>query len=74
MLCSFLPYSKVTHGSVIHICMYILFFPFSFSFSFFFFCNMACVILVSQPGIKPVPPAVEVKEAYSEWCCRICGP
>ena len=41
---------------------------------FFFFCNTACVILVSQLGIKPVPPAVEVKEAYSEWCCWVCGP
>ena len=35
---------------------YFLFFSFFF---FFWLCHVACGILVPQPGIEPMPPAVE---------------
>ena len=40
---------------------------------FFFFhfwpCSAACAILVPQPGIKPTPPALEVK-SFNHWTTR----
>ena len=47
----------------------------SFFFNFFFFfltfwlCSGACGILVPWPGIKPVPPAVEV-QSLNHWTTR----
>ena len=39
-------------------------------FSFFFWlCCMACGILVPQPGIEPMPPAVE-DQGLSHWLAR----
>ena len=50
----------------LEICLYFLvssFFSSAFTFSFLFVFrpyHLACGILVPQPGIKPVPPALEV--------------
>ena len=37
--------------------------------TFFFGCHMVCRILVPQPGIKPVPPAVE-GQSPTHWTIR----
>ena len=39
------------------------------SFFFFFGCAAACRILVPQPGIEPVPPAVEAWSP-NHWTTR----
>ena len=38
-------------------------------FFVFFFCGAACGILVLQPGIKPVPPAVGAR-SLNHWTAR----
>ena len=41
-----------------------------FSFLFFFWlCCMACGILVPQPGIEPMPPALEA-QSFNHWTAR----
>ena len=55
-------------------------FLFSFFFLFFWSCWMTCRTLVPQPGIKPMPPAVEAwspshwtaKEFPSTYCFDYC--
>ena len=43
----------------------------SFKKNFFYFCfgHMACRILASGPGIKPVPPAVEA-QSFNHWTAK----
>ena len=41
----------------------------NFSAFFFFIICMACSILVPQPGIKPIPPAVETW-SLNHWTAR----
>ena len=36
---------------------------------FFWLCRLACGILVPQPGIEPVPPAVEA-QSRNHWTAR----
>ena len=44
--------------------------PFEPFFFFFFWpCHTACGILVPQPGIKPVPPALEAQSS-NHWTAR----
>ena len=43
--------------------------PHSFLFFFFWPRYVACGILVPQPGIKPVPPAVEAR-SLNHWTTR----
>ena len=40
-----------------------------FQLSLFWLCSVACRILVPQPGIKPVTPAVEAK-SLNHWTAR----
>ena len=40
-----------------------------FFFLIFWSCSLACRILVPQPGIKPVPPAVEMQH-LNHWTAR----
>ena len=49
---------------VTHICTYLFLFLF-----FFWPCHAACKILVSQPGIEPMPPAVEA-QSLNHWAAR----
>ena len=43
-------------------------FLFNFNFNFWLHCA-ACGILVPQPGIEPVPPALEV-QSLNHWTAR----
>jgi len=36
---------------------------------YFYFGHMACRILASGPGIKPVPPAVEA-QSFNHWTAK----
>ena len=40
-------------------------------FFFFLLCHAACRILVSQPEVKPAPPALGVKSLH-HWTARDC--
>ena len=44
---------------------HVLFLEFISNYYFFWLCCVVCGILVPQPGIEPVPPAVEV-----DWTTR----
>ena len=43
----------------------------SHCFFFFLLCHAACRILVSQPEVKPAPPALGVKSLH-HWTARDC--
>ena len=53
--------------------LHVISFPATMELFFFFLifwsCSLACRILVPQPGIKPVPPAVEV-QCINHWTTR----
>ena len=49
--------------------MAIIFFNARFLLFFFWSCHVACEILVPQPGIKPVPPAVKARSP-NHWTTR----
>ena len=44
-------------------------FNFFFLIFIFWLCHVACVILVTQPGIKPVPPALEAW-SLNHWTAK----
>ena len=41
-----------------------------FCFVLFCFCHLACEILVSRPGIEPVPAAVKKAQNLNHWITR----
>ena len=56
------------------ICLWFTFLNIAYQVLFFFWPHcMACGILVPQPGIKPVPPAVEV-QSPNHWTTREVPP
>ena len=52
-----------------HPTLYFTFLIFKFFNYFFWPCHVACGILVSQPGVEPMPPAVEV-QSLNHWTAR----